>query len=758
MIKERNSESIKFKAVVVIFHNEDNGFKIIKGKAYEENGALEIGRCSIKGCLCDVGEGDEIFAVGYWETHPQYGMTFKVESYVKSMPRTKQGILNYLKQGNIAGISQSKAETIVSIFGDSTFDVLLYQTDLLASIKGIGKKTIERIRNSAKENLEQQSQMMAIMMYIQSFDISPAYAKRIYDKYGIKSMEVIKENPYRLADEVKGIGFLKADEIALKNGVEKDSPFRVESAVLYTIMQMNDEGDVYGEYDTVVSKCQEFLGLDKSYVVDAIEHLEYDKRLINDNGDLYLPKLYFAEKNSAEKLMMLNQNYQNSFEVSDDEIENLSRALGITYADAQIKAIKTACGSKVTIITGGPGTGKTTVTNGVIQLCKKYGLKVQCAAPTGKAAKRMKESTGIEALTIHKLLEMKYDEENKMVYFSRNEDNHLDADVLIVDESSMIDIALFNSLLKAMPLYMKLILVGDIDQLPSVGCGNVLHDIISSGVIPVERLSVIFRQAEQSDIVRNAHLINSGHTPDLKNKHTGDFFFVDVDGMEPERIRDKIVQYVCVNLPEYYNVSVDNIQVLAPMKKGHTGVYELNNFIQERLNPHKKNKPFIMVNGNTFREGDRVMCVSNDYECDIFNGDVGRIKSINMQIEDIDDEELGNSRKIEQYFSIEIDGTEKFLPIKKIDNFILAYAMTIHKSQGSEYDIVVMPLTNQNYIMLQRNLLYTGLTRAKKIFVLVGQKSAVRTAVHTLKVVHRNTHLDERLQEEARILEFSRSY
>lgn len=752
MLKEKKTESIMFKANAVIFVSENTGFKIIKGVAYDESGVEKFGKCSLKGTMYDVEAGDEIFAVGYWEEHPMYGISFRVSSYVKRLPKTKKGILNYLKQGSISGISPSRAEKIVSRFGENTLDVLIYQTNLLSSIKGIGKKTIEKIKKSAKENLEQQSLIATIMMYIQGFDISPAYAKRIFEQYGIKSMEVIMKNPYRLADEVKGIGFLKADEIALKNGIQKDSPYRVESAVLFVMSQMKDEGDVYGKKEVVISKCCEFLELDDSYIIKAINHLIKDKRLVNDNDDLYLPKLFYAETYSAEKLIRLTQSNLNSFYVSDADIEEMSKCIGIKYAEAQIKAIREACNSNVIVITGGPGTGKTTVTNGIIRMCKKYGLTVACAAPTGKASKRMKEATEEDAKTIHKMLEMQYNEEDKKLCFKRNEENPLDEDVLIVDESSMIDILLLSAMLKAVPLKMKVIFIGDIDQLPSVGCGNVLHDIINSKIIPVIKLDVIFRQAEESDIVKNAHIINSGHTPDLKNKRTGDFFFIDADGMTPEAIRDKIVQYVCVNLPKCYNVSPDEIQVLTPMNKGHTGVHELNSFIQEKLNPQQKGAPFLAVNGNIFREGDKVMCVTNDYSNDVFNGDIGKIKTIKTKIDDVEfEDDNADDKSQNTYFSVDFDNHTVNFPINKIDNFVLSYAMTIHKSQGSEYDIVVMPLTNQNYIMLQRNLLYTGLTRAKKIFVLIGQKSAIRTAVHTLKVVHRNTHLDARIREEAEL-------
>lgn len=745
-MKDKKTESIKFKAKAVIYRSNENDFKIIKGIAYDEDGVSEIGKCSIKGNLYDVEDGDEIFAAGNWEDHPKYGMSFRTDSYIKALPATKIGILNYLKNGNIACIDHARAEKIVDIFGLDTLDVLVNKTHLLKEIKGIGKKTVEKIRQSAKENLEQQSIMMAIMMYIQEFGISPAYARRIYEQYGPRSMEVIKTNPYRLAEEVKGVGFLKADEIALKNGIQRDSPFRIESAVLYTIGKMNDEGNVYGDYGIVIAECCGMLGLDASYVKEAVKGLVADKRLINDDNDLYLPKLYYAEVKSAEKLVKLSLSSKKSFYVYDDDINDINT--DITYSDEQINVIKRACQSNVIIITGGPGTGKTTVTNGIIQVCHKQKLSVLCAAPTGKATKRMKESTHTDAQTIHKLLELKYNEEDKILTFGRNEKNPLDGDVLIIDETSMIDISLFYSLLKAIPLGMKLIMVGDIDQLPSVGCGNVLSDIIKSGVIPVEKLSVIFRQAEQSDIIKNAHLINAGHTPNLKNKKTGDFFFVNTDGMEPEAVRDKIVKFVCEGLPKCYDVSPDEIQVLAPMKKGHTGVFELNNFIQDKLNKQNKNSPSIPSNGGVLREGDKVMCIKNDYQNMVFNGDIGKIKEIKTTI-DVSEDDNDDEKMSVPYFSIDFDGRVICFPLMRSNDFILSYAMTIHKSQGSEYDIVVMPLTNQNYVMLQRNLLYTGLTRAKKIFVLVGQQSAIRTAVHTLKVEKRNTHLDSRLRDEA---------
>lgn len=728
----KKNESIKFKTTNIVYQDRRGDFKIIHGTAYNESGTTRLYDCTIKGSLPDVETDDELFATGYWEDHPKYGRSFKATAYIKCIPSTKENILNYLCNGNISGITKIKAKNIVDTFGVHTFDILLHSPERLMQVKGIGEKSIEKISNSAKKVLEQQTVMSAIMMYIQMYGISPAYTKRIYERYGEKSIEVIRKNPYQLAEDVKGIGFLKADAIALHNGIKLDSPYRVESAVMYILKQMKDNGDVFGTMEQVVEQGCTFLDIDRSHITAAIQRLLQNQKLKKRDNDLYLPQLYYAEARAAKNFVRIAEAKKGTFTVTDKEIIEFGEKLQVHYADAQVKAIRTACSSSITIITGGPGTGKTTITNGVIQLCRKHLLRVKCAAPTGKAAKRMAEATGTDAKTIHKLLEPYYDEEKRMMIFSKDESSPLDTDVLIVDECSMIDICLFDSLLKAIRVGTKLILVGDIDQLPSVGCGTVLKDVIVSQTVPVERLSVIFRQEEQSQIVQNANMINHGHMPVLKNKKNGDFFFINVKDMEQEAVRDMIVHYTCENLPRYYGVDPDEVQILAPMKKGHTGVYELNNFVQEKRHPEKDSK-FLVSGGNIFYEGDKVMCTSNDYEYLLLNGDIGKIIQIKTDISDEDDD---------RYFVVDFDGSIKKLPLQKIENFTLAYAMTIHKSQGSEYEIVVMVLTNHNYIMLQRNLLYTGLTRAKKVFVLFGEESAIRRAVKTVNVVNRNSHLD----------------
>lgn len=707
----------------------------------------------MKGQMFDVADGDEVFATGDWDEHPKYGIGFKMDAYVKIIPQDKKSILWYLKQGNIDGISQKRAEAIVDRFGDNTFDVLIYQTGLLQQIKGIGKKSIEKIKKCAKEKLEEQNMIQTIMMYIQGFGISPAYANRIYKRYGLDSIQVIKENPYRLADEVKGIGFLKADEIALKNGMPKDSPFRVESAVMYVLKQMSEDGDVFGYREKVEKDCRDFLQLDVSYVENAVKSLIQKKKIICEDDALYLIPLYKAETYAAKKIVELLQSKTKRVNVTKKEVKKMGEELNKDYAAEQVQAIIESCRSNVLILTGGPGTGKTTTVKGIIHMLKKHNMKsVLCAAPTGKASKRMKEATGEKAQTIHRTLEVK-SEGTYGFKFGKNEKVPLEGDVLIIDESSMIDMELMASVLKAIPEGMKLILVGDIDQLPSVGCGNVLHEMIDSNVVPIVRLKTIFRQAEESQIIKNAHLINEGVVPSFKNNRNGDYFFMDVDGMEQERIRDYIVTYVCENLPRYYNVSTDEIQILAPMKKGPTGVWELNDYIQNRINPPSAAKPVIPCNDHLLRVGDKVMYTCNDYDKKIFNGDVGKIISICLTQNEADDADEDNAdESAKRGFVVDFDGNRVHFDLSKAQDFILAYATTIHKSQGSEYDIVVMPLTTANYIMLQRNLLYTAVTRAKKVFVLFGQKNAVARAVKNLTVVNRNTRLGARISEDAGFL------
>ena len=756
--KEIQKDSIKFKAKHVLFDN-GSGFKIIAGNAFHaDSGELIQKHCAVKGQLPDVTDKDEIFATGRWDEHPQYGVGFYADAYVKIAPADKRSILRYLSQGNIPGISKAKAKIIVDTFGESTYRVLVDEAWRLKELKGFGPKTVEKIHTNAKAMLEEQNMVSTLMRYIQGFGISPAYASRIFNRYGIQSMSVLKTNPYRLAEEVDGIGFKKADEIALKNGIPKDSPFRVESAVLYVMQQMTLEGDVYSLDENVVAAAGEFLMLDASYINHAIDTLIQSKRLIREDDALYLTKLYWAETKAAKLLAdLVVTPSNNQLYITEEDVKELGKQNHKEYAAEQIDAVMQACRHNVLILTGGPGTGKTTTVNAIIQMFKKHGMKVLCAAPTGKAAKRMKEVTREHVQTIHKLLEVKGDPEAGFK-FQRNEHNTLSGDALIIDESSMIDMQLAYAVLRAVPPAMKLIFVGDIDQLPSVGCGNVLHDMIDSGVIPVSRLTEVFRQANESAIIRNARRVNEGVMPDFRNKRDADCFFIPVDNMEQDQIRDRIVTYVTKKLPPCYKTSPENIQVLAPMRRGHTGVEELNDFIQAALNPPSTEKPVIAANGHIIRLWDKIMFVRNDYEKCVFNGDIGTVIYIDdgreedltwgsLFPQDITIEDPGE--QIPRHsFIVDFDGRKVLFNMNQAIDFELAYATTIHKSQGSEYDIVVMPITNANYVMLQRNLLYTGMTRAKKILVVLYQRQAVARAVRTVQSIARKTRLMARIRDQ----------
>lgn len=734
--------SIKFIAKHILFESAE-GYKIIAGTVFDPNTDKKICNCSIKGQLSDVKEFDEIYSFGRWYDDQKYGRTFISDGYTKVIPADKVGIFNYLKRGNIAGITEKRAEAIVDRFGVNTLDVITYQTHLLKEIKGIGAKTIEKIKASATKEIKEQKMLSSIMMYIQQFDISPAYALKIYNTYGIMSLDVLKKNPYKLADDIKGIGFLKADEIAIKNGVSPDSPFRIDSAMLYSMKDAETNGHTYLSEELLIRSCMSLVKFNnKDLIRAAIPRLVKDKRLVVEGTDVFLPQLYWAEINVAKKISDLMNNNEPIPETIAS-IKQIGKELDIEYEDLQAQAILTACKEKIMVLTGGPGTGKTTTVNGIIEIFHRHHMKVLCAAPTGKAAKKMQEATGEEAFTIHRLLGVMRN--NGYMEFRHNTENPLCGDALIVDESSMIDVRLISALLKAIPWNMKLILVGDVDQLPSVGCGNVLKDIINSGVVPIIRLKIIFRQAEGSDIIKNSHLVNEGIMPNLSVKKESDFYFVDLKDKSPEEMRNTIVRYVTDNLPRYYKINADEIQVLSPMKNGHTGVFELNTYLQKEINPGTGNEKHVYCNGKSYKIGDKLLFMNNNYDTMTFNGDIGKI--VDIQVPD------DSSDNIVTRFAVDFDDNRGIVWFDSNDavDFTLAYAMTVHKSQGSEYPVVVMVLTKENFRMLQRNLLYTGITRAKRAFILFGQRSAVAQAVKNKKDTLRNTKLCQRLQEIAAV-------
>ena len=580
------------------------------------------------------------------------------------------------------------------------------------------------------------------MLFLQDHGVSTAFAGKIYRQYGNESIQIVKENPFRLADDIWGIGFRTADGIAQKLGFEKDDFARIRSGIMYTLSALADEGHVYAEREQLIKKAVELLEADEMCIAGAIEKMRENKDLIceawrEEEGDsIYLPPFYYAETGVASRLRRLTQTpaqdrlwtslmqarQKTGNQDLSVDVKKIQERVHMEYDEVQTEAIRQSAVSKVMVLTGGPGTGKTTTTQGIITAFQSFGLKILLAAPTGRAAKRMTEATGLEAKTIHRLLECKPPEG-----YQKNEENPLEGDVLIVDECSMIDIVLMNSLLKAIPLGMRLILVGDIDQLPSVGAGNVLRDIMDSGTVPVIRLTRIFRQALSSRIITNAHRINQGQMPDISNGADTDFFFTSKE--EPEEAAEEIVKLVKTKLPRYYAVAPSQIQVLTPMQRGVVGAGKLNLMLQEALNPQGDQ---LFRSGYDYRVNDKVIQIRNNYEKEVFNGDIGLVVSVDMQ---------------NRVLSVDFDGRIVSYESTELDEIVHAYATTIHKAQGSEYPIVVMPVLMSHFVMLQRNLIYTGITRAKKVLVIVGTKKALAYAVRNVTVTKRNTHLKIRLRE-----------
>lgn len=671
---------------------------------------------TLVGNLLDVPAGSVLLCEGDWKMDKRYGSQFVCQTWEEVMPATVYGIEKYLGSGLVKGIGPKFAQLIVKQFGLDTIEVIETDIERLYEVPGIGKKRVEKIR----ESWEKQKDIKNVMLFLQGYGVSTAYAAKIYRQYGKESIDKVKENPYRLADDIWGIGFKTADGIAGKMGYEKNDPRRCKSGIIYTLNQLANEGHVYAEEEQLVKAAIGLLEADEDSIRKALADMARTEDLKIEDEAIYLPPFYFAEVGTANRLLALLRESEGNLFATRFNAAKLSKETGITYDEVQLQAIGEALRSKVMVLTGGPGTGKTTTTQGIIAALKHLGLRILLAAPTGRAAKRMSEATGMEAKTIHRLLEY-----NPKDGYKRNEENPLEGDALIVDECSMIDIILMNNLMKAVPTSMRLVMVGDIDQLPSVGAGNVLRDIIESEKIPVIRLTRIFRQAQSSRIVMNAHAINQGRFPDTSNGKDTDFFFMQQE--DPEKVAGEIVNLVKNRLPKAYHRKTTDIQVLTPMQRGIVGTANLNMALQQALN-HSD----ISLNrsGYSFRQGDRVMQLRNNYDKDVFNGDLGFVESVDLE---------------ERTLSVNFDGRLVEYDASELDELTLAYATTIHKSQGSEYPIVVMPVLMTHYVMLQRNLIYTGITRAKKICVLIGTKKALSFAIRNMAVLKRNTRLKERL-------------
>ncbi len=690
----------------VTFHSPDTGFCVLRVKV---RGHREL--VTVLGSAASIQPGEFIQASGRWDNHREHGLQFRTTFLKVLPPSSLDGIEKYLGSGMIKGIGPHFAKKLVTAFGEEVFDVIEHAPERLSTLDGIGPKRVERLTAGWAD----QKAIREIMVFLQSHRVGTSRAVRIYKTYGADAIPLVSENPYRLARDIKGIGFLTADQIAQTLGIEKTAMIRARAGISYTLTEAVSEGHCGLPLDELMPMAEKLLEIPTDILRDALQQELQDETLVADTiGErrcIFLSHLWHAEKVIAERLHALATG-QPSWPNIDAEkaIPWVEQQLGVTLAESQRAAVEMAVSSKEMVITGGPGVGKTTLVNAILRILVVKGVSVALAAPTGRAAKRLSESTGMEAKTIHRLLEV----DPRHGGFKRNIDHPLDCDLLVVDETSMVDVPLMASLMKALPNSAALMTVGDVDQLPSVGPGQVLADIIESGAVPVARLTEIFRQAAESQIVTNAHRVNSGHMPnlDVPRSDTSDFYFVEAN--DPEDGVAKIIEIVKHRLPKRFGFDpIKDVQVLCPMNRGGLGARALNVDLQKALNP-PVDAVFIERFGFTYRVGDKVMQTENDYDKDVFNGDVGYVRRI-----DPDAQEL----------VIEFDDTPVEYQFGELDEVALAYAITIHKSQGSEYPAVVIPMMMQHYMMLRRNLLYTGITRGRKLVVVVGQKQAVGLAV-----------------------------
>ena len=685
---------------IYTFYSDSNGYSVFK---------LEDGT-AVVGNLPKLNEGDHVELTGSWVVHPKYGHQFKVESINVTYPTTESGIIKYLGSGLIKGIGKVAAKRIVNKFGESTLDILDNNIARLLDVEGIGSKKLDLI----KKGWDDQKGIKNVMLFLQSHGISTSYSLKIYKRYGEDSPDIIRENPYILIENVWGIGFKIADNIAKGMGFSDSHPLRIKAGIIHVLSKAAQGGHVFVPEVELIRECSFMLGFELAYSDPALHELEEDGSIISNSDKIYLADLYYAEREIESSInTLLSRPHKLE---KEDEIQ-LS-LLKENFSDEQLGAIRLSLENNLLIITGGPGTGKTTALKGIIDLYKHLDKKVLLAAPTGRAAKRMTEVIGLEAKTIHRLLEYNPMEN----VFNYNSDNQLEADLLIIDEVSMIDTLLMYSLISAVNKNTTLILVGDVDQLPSVGPGNILKDLIKSDKIPLIKLSQIFRQAEESDIVLNAHRINRGEMPVINFIKSTDFIFIEesTNSVIPEK-----VLHLCENeLPLKYGFdSVEDIQILSPMYKGDVGVNSFNKLFQQRIN----NSHFIYEQGDRkFKLSDKIMQLRNNYDKNVFNGDIGFIAGV-------DDEK--------KVMFISFEGRIVEYSFEELDEITLAYAVTVHKSQGSEFPCIIMPVTTSQYIMLQRNLLYTAITRASKLLILIGAKKAIGMAVGNNKVNNRFTSL-----------------
>lgn len=732
----------------IIFQNDENGYTVMILMVEGEEVTC-VGMC--KG----LSQGETVTAQGEYVEHPVYGRQFKLSGYHVDLPKDSVSMERYLGSGAVKGVGAALAARIVKQFGDDTFRIIEEEPERLAEIKGISERKAQEIAVQMEEKREQRD----AMVYLQQYGISNTLAVKIYDAYGPELYSVLKENPYRLAEDISGVGFKMADELAAKIGIHADSDYRIRSGILYTLLGAVGEGHCYLPVNILLDRAHMLLNVDQENIRPQMDNLMMDKKLVIKGDCAFAASYYYAELNCARMLHELNvpmeesDNLPSQDAAIEKQLERLAAELKMELDELQMSAVNQCVRNGLFILSGGPGTGKTTTINMMIRYFESEGLDIFLAAPTGRAAKRMTEATGFEARTIHRMLELNSalsDEAARKVRFERNEGNPLETDVIIIDEMSMVDIQLFQALLKAIVPGTRLVLVGDVNQLPSVGPGQVLKDLIDSGMFPTVKLQKIFRQAEESDIIVNAHRINNGQQIALDNK-SRDFFLLERNDINV--IYKHMIQLVREKLPGYVKAAPFDIQVLTPMRKGALGCEALNGILQKYLNPPDERKKEHISGDMIYREGDKVMQVKNNYQLEwetvsrygipvdrgtgVFNGDMGRILEINESSATLV-VEYDEQRRVTYPFSL-------------LEELELSYAVTIHKSQGSEYPAVILPLLSGPRMLLNRNLLYTAITRAKNCVTILGSSGTVRSMIDNEGENRRYTSLAQRIQEVCRI-------